>query len=87
MESTLPPKKRRHRRTFGVVEHLPSGRFRARYWGPDGAQYSAKADTGLALTFQTRGDADAWVAMQSAVISKTNFRGIPQPAQFTSTSI
>ncbi len=29
------------RRSFGEVTRLPSGKFRARYWGPDGVRYSA----------------------------------------------
>ena len=42
---------RHRRRAFGTISRLPSGRFRARYTGPDGARYSAPA------TFDTRAQA------------------------------
>ncbi|MEZ0064030.1 integrase [Streptacidiphilus sp. MAP12-20] len=44
------------RRRFGSVRKLPSGRFQARYLGPDGLERTA--DT----TFPTKTDADAWLA-------------------------
>ena len=45
------------KRQFGNVRKLPSGRFQARYTGPDGHMYAARRENGQALTFQTRGDA------------------------------
>ncbi|MEX8059923.1 tyrosine-type recombinase/integrase [Microbacterium sp. 16-032] len=50
------------RRSFGKVERLPSGYYRARYTGPDGKTYSAP------MTFTTVTDADAWLATQRAAI-------------------
>jgi integrase len=52
---------RRHRRPFGSVRKLPSGRYQARYLGPDGRQHSAKMESGRALTFSTVAAADAWL--------------------------
>jgi integrase len=47
----------RVRRRFGRVQELPSGRFRARYPGPDGVLRSAPN------TFLTRTDADRWLSV------------------------
>lgn len=47
-------------RQFGNIRQLPSGRFQARYTGPDGRPYSAKKD-GRSVTFETKGDAQAWL--------------------------
>lgn len=47
--------KRRSRRTFGRVRKLPSGRFQARYPGPDGVLRPADR------TFATSTDADRWL--------------------------
>lgn len=44
------------RRVFGSVERLGSGRWRARYTGPDGRPRSAP------VTFATRAEADGWLA-------------------------
>lgn len=76
------PKQRRAPRTFGAVEQLPSGRYRARYWGPDGMQHSAKTAAGKALTFETRGDADGWLAREKTSIAAGTWRqpGAPDPA-------
>lgn len=49
-------KTRRHRRSFGSVRRLPSGRFQARYLGPDKVERTAP------VTFETRTAADAWLA-------------------------
>lgn len=50
--------------TFGTVEKLPSGRYRARYRGPDGRRYSAPT------LFLTQRDARGWLALQQAEIIK-----------------
>ncbi|WP_406168510.1 tyrosine-type recombinase/integrase [Streptomyces sp. NBC_00996] len=50
------------RRRFGSVRKLPSGRFQARYRGPDGLMRTA--DT----TFATQTDADRWLVKQEAKI-------------------
>lgn len=51
-----------HKRTFGEISKLPSGRFRARYTGPDGQRHSAPR------TFDTKGDADAWLALRRSEV-------------------
>ena len=48
------------RRTFGTVNRLPSGRWRARYTGPDGRKHSAPA------TFHKRREAEAWLTCAQA---------------------
>ncbi|MFD9000710.1 tyrosine-type recombinase/integrase [Streptomyces sp. NPDC059582] len=48
--------KRRSRRNFGRVRKLPSGRYQARYPGPDGVLRPAER------TFATTADADRWLA-------------------------
>lgn len=51
--------KRRTRRAFGEISKLPSGRYRARYWGPGtyvGQRFSAPK------TFLAKVDAEAWLA-------------------------
>jgi len=59
----LAPRKRAPG-TFGTVEKLPSGRYRARYRGPDGRRYSAPT------LFLTQRDARGWLALQQAEIIK-----------------
>lgn len=49
-----------HKRTFGELSKLPSGRYRARYTGPDGQRHSAPR------TFDTKGDANTWLTLRSA---------------------
>ena len=51
------------KRTFGQVSRLPSTRYRARYTGPDGALHSAP------WTFETSGDAEAWLVDERRLIS------------------
>ncbi|MGV0796054.1 tyrosine-type recombinase/integrase [Mycolicibacterium elephantis] len=48
--------------TFGSVETERSGRYRARYYGPDGRRYKAPT------LFLTKKDARAWLALQHADI-------------------
>jgi hypothetical protein len=55
-----PQRSRSRRRSFGAVEKLPSGRYRARVLGPDGKYFSAP------MTFATRTDAGVWVDLQRA---------------------
>jgi integrase len=50
------------KRYFGSIRKLPSGRFQARYTGPDGLTYNAP------VTFETRGDAEAWTAMRQSEV-------------------
>lgn len=55
-------------RTFGSIRKLPSGRYQARYWAPDGRQYTAQGRDGRPLTFATKGDADGYLATKRADI-------------------
>jgi integrase len=54
--------KRRARRPFGSVRQLRSGRWQVRYKGPDGTLYTGRQADGRALTFRTKGAADAHLA-------------------------
>ena len=62
------PAMRRHRRTFGHLRRLPSKRYQASYLGPDGQRHVAPT------TFHTKGDADAWLSLQSAAIIEGRWR-------------
>jgi integrase len=55
------------RRTFGSVRKLPSKRWQARYTGPDGRTYPATRN-GQPLTFDTRRDAETWLAERQTEI-------------------
>ncbi|GAA2084606.1 site-specific integrase [Streptomyces albiaxialis] len=52
------------KRSFGRIRKLPSGRFQARYLGPDGADHPAPT------TFDTRRDADDWLAEQQTELRR-----------------
>jgi len=52
------------KRRFGRVRKLPSGRFQARYLGPDGIDRPAPR------TFPTRTDADRWLTLKETEILK-----------------
>ncbi|WP_329169675.1 site-specific integrase [Streptomyces sp. NBC_01685] len=56
------------RRRFGSVRKLPSGRFQARYPGPDGLMRSAPE------TFPTQTDADRWLVRKEAEILDGRWR-------------
>ncbi len=64
---------------------MPSGRFQARYTGPDGRTYAAKRENGQALTFETRGDAEAWLALRHAEVLRNDWLPptAPKPAPVT----
>src|SRR5690242_6904904 len=53
----------RDRRGFGQITKLPSGRFRARYTGPDTIRHAAP------FTFETRGDAEAWLVAERRLVT------------------
>lgn len=53
---------RQRRSSWGQRERLPSGRWRARYQGPDGQEYSA------AVTFDNKSQADAWLAQRHSEV-------------------
>ncbi|GAB3802440.1 site-specific integrase [Humibacter antri] len=56
--------KRKKRETFGQVEKLPSGRYRARYTGPDGQRHAAPT------TFDTMGDARTWLTLRHTDVAR-----------------
>jgi integrase len=56
------------KRVFGEISRLPSGRYRARYTGPDGNRHSA------AVTFVAKIDAEGWLADQERLISRGDWR-------------
>jgi integrase len=56
------------RRTFGRVRKLPSGRYQARYRGPDGIDRPAPE------TFATKRDADDWLAERQTEVRQPDWR-------------
>jgi len=58
----------RERRGFGEITKLASGRYRARYRGPDRQRHTAP------LTFASRMGAEAWLAAQHQIISSGAWR-------------
>lgn len=52
---------------FGSVRTLPSGRYQARYTGPDGVMHRAP------FTFDTKGDAETWLATVRADIVRDSW--------------
>ncbi|MGW6404414.1 tyrosine-type recombinase/integrase [Streptomyces sp. NPDC055134] len=62
------PNDRGRRRRFGSVRKLPSGRFQARYRGPDGLMRTADK------TFATQTDADRWLVKQEAKILEGDWK-------------
>ncbi|RVU27183.1 site-specific integrase [Streptomyces antnestii] len=56
--------RRKSRRNFGRIRKLPSGRFQARYPGPDGVLRSA------GKTFATTTDADRWLSKKRIEIEE-----------------
>jgi integrase len=56
------PNSRGRRRRFGSIRKLPSGRYQARYPGPDGVMRPADD------TFATKTEADNWLTMKEAEI-------------------
>ncbi|MBB1030228.1 hypothetical protein G6027_04875 [Dietzia sp. SLG310A2-38A2] len=50
------------RRQFGTVRRLPSGRYQARYTGPDLERHTAPR------TFETNGDAYAWLRAEERLV-------------------
>lgn len=56
------------KRAFGEISMLPSGRYRARYTGPDGSRHSAP------ITFVAKIDAEGWLVDQERLISRGEWR-------------
>jgi hypothetical protein len=50
------------KRRFGRVRRLPSGRYQARYSGPDGIDRPAQE------TFATKGEAEVWLTLKESEI-------------------
>lgn len=55
------------KRSFGTVRQLPSGRWQARYTGPDGIRYKAPT------TFLTEKDAQAWITTEQADVIRNQW--------------
>ncbi|MGB3373908.1 MAG: tyrosine-type recombinase/integrase [Microbacterium sp.] len=68
-----------NREAWGSLRKLPSGRWQARYPGPDGEMYTARTDDDKALTFLTKTDARTWLAAVHTKIS----RGLWEPTAVT----
>src|SRR5690625_378897 len=64
--------KKGRRASLGSVRKLPSGRFQARYTGPDGVTHKAPT------TFDTKGDAEAWLSLRRSEITLSKWRP-PRP--------
>lgn len=56
------------KRAFGTVDRRPNGKFRARYIGPDGKQYTADTGLGETKTFLTEAAARRWLARAEIAI-------------------
>ncbi len=69
--------------SFGSLRTLPSGRIQARYTGPDGLTHAAP------VTFDTKGDAQAWLATIRADLVRGLWRpqGKGAPLTFADYSI
>ncbi|KAB1641377.1 tyrosine-type recombinase/integrase [Gulosibacter chungangensis] len=57
------------REGWGSLRKLPSGRWQARYPGPDGEMYTARTEDDKSLTFFTKTDARVWLAATHAKIA------------------
>lgn len=57
------------RESWGSLRKLPSGRWQARYPGPDGETYTARTEDDKSLTFLTKTDARRWLAAVHTKIS------------------
>lgn len=55
------------RREFGTVRQLPSGRWQARYWAPDGSRRTAPE------TFPTKTDSQTWLTLTQADIERNDW--------------
>ena len=64
----------RRRRSFGKVAKQRSGRYQASYLGENGERYLAP------VTFETKGDADAWLSMRRAELEEHRWRP-PDPRE------
>jgi len=66
------------RARFGSLRRLPSGRWQARYTGPDGRMHAAPT------TFETKGDAETWLAtVRTDIVRDAWSPGAAQPKKLT----
>jgi len=56
-----------HRRSFGTLRKLPSGRFQATYVGPDLERHAAP------VTFEAKIDAEGWLASERRLIERDDW--------------
>ncbi|MFF4157014.1 tyrosine-type recombinase/integrase [Streptomyces sp. NPDC001678] len=63
----MAARRTQRRREFGTVRQLPSGRWQARYWAPDGARRNAPE------TFDTKTDAQTWLTLTQADIERKDW--------------
>ena len=56
------------KRYFGSIRQLASGRYQARYTGPDGRAYTAQTPQGKPLTFGTKQDAAGWLSLRQSEV-------------------
>lgn len=63
----MTARKPQRRREFGTVRRLPSGRWQARYWAPDGSRRTAPE------TFETKTDAQTWLTLTQADIERKHW--------------
>lgn len=60
------------RATFGTVRRLPSGKYQARYTGPDLIRHTGP------VTFPTKGDAEGWLAAKRVEVMKGEWSPAPK---------
>lgn len=72
-QPTEPEEAKRARRSFGKIRELPSGRHQASYIGKDGKRHLAP------VTFDTKGDAGAWLDMRHAELLEHRWKPSPPP--------
>lgn len=61
------------RESWGSLRKLPSGRWQARYPGPDGETYTARTEDDRSLTFLTKTDARTWLAGVQTKIARADW--------------
>ena len=66
---------RGQRAGFGSIRRLPSGRYQARYTGPDGIEHLGPT------TFQARADAQAFLALRQSEIIRDEWKPAQEKAQ------
>ncbi|MFE0187312.1 tyrosine-type recombinase/integrase [Streptomyces sp. NPDC058989] len=63
----MTARKPQRRREFGTVRRLPSGRWQARYWAPDGSRRTAPEP------FETKTDAQTWLTLTQVDIERKHW--------------